>query len=103
MESREEKYLRAKERVRAIRKFYGSCIGFLVFNVFLAGLNYYTNGWSYMWFLWVTPFWAIGLVIEGMKTFGVALFFGKNWESKKIKEYMEEEAPKDDVRFNRWE
>ena len=94
---RENKYHRVKERVEAIKKFYLNLVSYLIFIVFLAALNYYTNQWQYAWFLWAAFGWGIGLVFQGIKLFGVNPFFGKNWEERKIKEFMQEEDPK-----NRW-
>jgi len=92
---REDKYFKAKERVDAIKKFYSSLLSYSVFIVFLAGLNYWVNAWSYPWFLWAAFGWGLGLVFQGVKAFGFNPFFGKDWEDKKIRELMEkEERPK---------
>lgn len=95
---KENKYLRAKERVQEVKKFYMSLLSYVVFIGFLAGLNYYIDGWSYPWFLWAAMGWGIGLVFQGIKAFGKNPFFGKNWEERKIKEFMQEEE-----RIGRWE
>ncbi|SHI98496.1 2TM domain-containing protein [Pseudozobellia thermophila] len=95
---KESKYLRAKERVQEVKKFYMSLLSYVVFIGFLAGLNYYIDRWSYPWFLWAAMGWGIGLVFQGVKAFGKNPFFGRNWEERKIKEFMQEEE-----RFNRWE
>tara|TARA_R110000868_G_scaffold66877_3_gene198868 strand:- start:37766 stop:38068 length:303 start_codon:yes stop_codon:yes gene_type:complete len=94
---RENKYHRVKERVEAIKKFYLNLVSYLIFIMVLAALNYYTNQWQYAWFLWAAFGWGIGLVFQGIKLFGINPFFGKNWEERKIKEFMQEEDPK-----NRW-
>ncbi len=39
-----------------------------------------------LWF-----WWGIGLAIHGFKTFGYDIFFGKNWEEKKVQELMDKE------------
>ncbi|MBE15930.1 MAG: 2TM domain-containing protein [Dokdonia sp.] len=103
MESKEEKFLRAKQRVQELRKYYMGLISFVVFNGILAGINYYVNQWDHMWFLWVTFFWGIGLFFDTAKVFGLQFIFGKNWESKKIKEYMENEEKDEAVNFKRWD
>ncbi|NNM19476.1 MAG: 2TM domain-containing protein, partial [Croceitalea sp.] len=48
----ESKYMRAKERVDQLKKFYGNLTSYIVVITGLGILNYYTNGWRYMWFLW---------------------------------------------------
>ena len=74
-----------------------SLISYFVFIGFLAALNYWTDQWRYPWFLWAAFGWGIGLVFHAVKVFGLNPFFGKNWEERKIKEYMQE-----DERKNPW-
>ncbi|PKA99913.1 2TM domain-containing protein [Flavobacteriaceae bacterium MAR_2009_75] len=95
---KENKYLRAKERVEEVKKFYMSLLSYIVVIGFLAGLNYYTDRWNYPWFLWAAMGWGIGLIFQGIKAFGKNPFFGRNWEERKIKEFMQE-----DERLSRWE
>jgi hypothetical protein len=90
-QDKENKYLRAKERVEGIKKFYTSLIMFVVFISFLAALNYYTNEWRYMWFLWAAFGWGIGLFFQAVKAFRWNPFLGKNWEERKMKEFMDDE------------
>ncbi len=97
-EDRESKYLKAKERVDQMKKFYTGLIFYALFIGFLAGLNYYTNEWRYMWFLWAAFGWGIGLFFQAVKTFRWNPFIGKDWEERKLKEFMEEE----EERKNRW-
>jgi 2TM domain len=92
-DNQENRYLRAKERVAEMKKFYSSLIFYIIIISFLAGLNYYTNQWRYMWFLWAAFGWGIGLVFQAAKAFDWAPFMNKNWEEKKIKEFMEKEDP----------
>jgi hypothetical protein len=94
----ENKYLRAKERVACVKKFYTGLISYVVVISFLGGLNYYLNEWRYPWFLWAAFGWGLGLIFQAIRTFGLNPFFGKDWEERKIKEYMNH----DDQR-NRWE
>lgn len=96
--SKENKYLRAKEKVECLKKFYGNLTSYLLVISFLAILNYYTNEWRYMWFLWAAFGWGIGLVFHALKTFDLNPFFGRDWEERKIKELMRED---DDLK--RWE
>ena len=94
---KDRKYFRAKDRVECIKKFYTSLISYVFFIAFLAGLNYWTNEWSYPWFLWAAFGWGIGLVFQGIKAFSINPFFGRGWEERKIKEYMQE-----DEKQGRW-
>ena len=98
-ESRENKYLRAKERVADIKKFYTSLMFYVVFMISLGYLNYYSNQWRYMWFLWAAFGWGIGLVFQATKAFRWTPFMNKDWEERKIKEFMEED---ENELPNRW-
>lgn len=89
--NRNSKYFRAKERVAAIKKFYTSLLFYIVIICALAGLNYYVNQLRNPWFLWAAFGWGIGLIFHAMKAFRWAPFIGKNWEERKMKQFMEEE------------
>jgi hypothetical protein len=36
-------------------------------------------------------FWGIGLLAHGLSVFGRYVFFGQNWEEKKIQELMDKD------------
>lgn len=97
-ELRESKYVRAKERVEELKRFYGNLTSYVLVISLLAIINYWTNGWSYMWFLWAAFGWGIGLIFHAIGTFNLNPFFGKDWEERKIREIMDEEESK-----QRWE
>ena len=97
--NKKNKYFKAKERVEEIKKFYNNLISYLFFIPFLAFINYWTNGWSYMWFWWAALGWGIGLVFQGAKAYNWNPFFNSDWEERKIKEYMD----KDKTSRNNWE
>ncbi len=95
-EEQEIKYLRAKDRVKKIRGFYGHLAIFLlvIFTGILApllGLSYCmfcfsSNKWLNL--LGFTP-WFLGLTFHGLLAFG-KLGFIKKWEERKLKEFLEE-------------
>lgn len=87
----ETKYLRAKERVEELKKFYGNLTSYIIVITGLAILNYYTNSWRYMWFLWAALGWGIGVIFHAIGTFNLNPFFGKDWEKRKINELMDKE------------
>jgi len=87
----ESKYIRAKERVEELKKFYGNLTSYVVVISGLAALNYYIDGWRYMWFLWAAFGWGIGVLFHAIGTFNLNPFFGRDWEKRKIKEYMEKD------------
>ena len=51
------------------------------------------------WFLWVAAGWGIGILFHALKVFGYSPILGKDWEERKIREFMEE----DEQEGNRWE
>lgn len=91
VENKDNKYFRAKQRVAEMKKFYSSLMFYVIFISGLAGLNYYTDQWRYPWFLWAAFGWGIGLLFQAAKAFGWPSFFGKGWEERKMKQFMEEE------------
>ncbi|MAP55016.1 2TM domain-containing protein [Altibacter sp.] len=98
---KQNKYIRAKERVADIKKFYTSLLFYILFIGFLAALNYYTNELRYPWFLWAALGWGIGIVIQAFKAFRWMPYMNKEWEERKIKEYMEKDSEKGSG--NRWQ
>ncbi len=96
--SKENKYLRAKDRVEKLKKFYGNLTSYVIVISGLAVINYLTNEWVYMWFLWAAFGWGIGIVFHAIGTFDLNPFFGRSWEERKIKELM-----RDEDEIKRWE
>ena len=86
----EERYQKAKEKVKQIKEFYTHAITYFAINVSLLVINLVTSP-MYLWFLWSAVFWGIGLIIHGLVTFDLVPFFNKEWEQKKINEYIEKE------------
>lgn len=94
---KEEAYLRAVKRVKEIRGFYTHLVVYLLVNIFLIGAMGYFSGFVYVWpFGIFSPafFWGLGLAFHALKVFGAKWIFGKQWEDRKIKEYMEEDERK---------
>lgn len=96
--NKENKYIRAKERVEELKKFYGNLTSYIFVIGMLALINYFTNEWRYPWFLWAAFGWGIGLVFHAFRTFKWNPFFSRDWEERKIREFMEE-----DKKTSRWE
>ena len=95
-----KKYIKAKKRVDCIRKFYRHLFIYLAVNIFISTSKVMRNmeyGETFeeaffdfntfaVWF-----FWGIGLVVHGMKVFGLELLVGNSWEEKKLRELMDKE------------
>jgi len=81
------KYLRAVERVEELKGFYGSLISYCIVIPFLIYINIRFTP-DFYWFWFPMAGWGIGLVFQGFKAFSYSPFLGKNWEERKIQEYM---------------
>lgn len=95
-----ERYRRAQKRVKEIKGFYWHLFWYLVVNIFLSfggpirdllrgeGFDFddFHIGNLSLWF-----FWGIGVVGHWLHVFGTSIIFSKNWEERKIKEYMDNE------------
>jgi RsiW-degrading membrane proteinase PrsW (M82 family) len=86
----DENYERAKKRVNQLKGFYTSLIVYIVVIIFLAVVNYLTSPGAW-WFLIVAFIWGIFIVAQGISIYRKRGLFSKEWEDKKIKEYMEED------------
>ncbi len=91
----EDRYLRAKKRVKQIQGFYWHLFWYFAVNIFIwvmafrgsdPGENFLNFGTFSTAF-----FWGIGLVAHWASVFGKNLVFSKNWEERKIKEYMDKD------------
>ena len=89
--NQQSKYFRASERVSDLKKFYGQAIRGVIAILLVAGINYYLNEWYYPWFLWVVFGVGLSLTLKAIKLFGMNGIFGRDWEERKIKEYMDDD------------
>ena len=90
MNTEEIKYQKAKERVEALRGFYIHLIVYAVVNLILFSINMIVSPDS-LWFFWPLMGWGIGLAMHVLSVFGPSLWFGADWEQRKIQEFMEKE------------
>jgi uncharacterized membrane protein YczE len=66
--SEEEIYRMAEKRVHLKRDFLTHLVIYIAVNIFLVFLNFYTSP-GYLWFLWATFGWGIGIVAHGVDTY----------------------------------
>lgn len=92
----EDQYLKAKKRVEEIKGFYGNLASYVLVNLGLLALNLWTSPHQ-LWFYWPLFGWGIGVVIHGIKVFNYAPLIGKEWEERKIKEFMDKEQEKSKI------
>ena len=88
----DDRYKAAKSRVAQLRGFYVHLTTFIVVNAFLVTLNLLTSPDS-LWFYWVLLGWGIGLVAHALQVYGSFTIFGRDWEERKIKEYLTRDRP----------
>lgn len=85
------KYERAVERVEEIKGFYASLIAYFLVIPFLVFIYFKYTPNSIQWFWFAAFGWGIGLVIQGFRAFAYNPFLGRDWEERKIQEYMDED------------
>ena len=98
--SRGERYNRAQKRVQDIKQFYKHLTVYLAVNGFLILRRIYkdiqygdsvfealTDASNYRFLFW----WGVIVVFHAVGTFGIPNLFSKDWEDRKIKEYMNKE------------
>ncbi len=102
----EEKYNRAKKKVKDIKDFYKHLTIYLIINsiLIIINLGVFQSGFSNIkiptWPMFTTPFfWGIGLLFHGLHVFHKDFGLFKKWENRKMKEYMEKEE-EDNFRNN---
>ena len=93
MPDENEKYIKAKKKVKDIKDFYIHLTVFLVVVTIIVLINVisYSTGrsdygdWNF-WFLFPFGFWGFAVLMHGLRTF----VFGResSWEKRKIKEVM---------------
>ena len=92
---KEQKYIRAKKKVKSIKGFYIHLMVYLIVNGFLIlSQSLSGGGWEVFW-EWqsysTAIFWGIGLVFHAFGVFGMDILLGKEWEDRKIKELMDKD------------
>lgn len=83
------RFEKAKEKVEKIKGFYYHLTIYLVFVPFFIWLNYL--GTDFPWAIFPIFGWGLGVLGHAAETFSWNFLFGKGWEERKIKEYMDRE------------
>ena len=100
--SPDARYDMAYKRVKRIKGFYVHALVYFLVNAFIliSAFNRSMIGDEvfWQWQTWNTVFfWGIGLFAHGLSVFGRNVFFGSDWEEKKIQEFMDKD------KNNKWE
>jgi len=82
-------YKKAKERVEKIKGFYGNLLAYCIVIPFLMFLNAKTT--DFPWVIFPILGWGFGVAAHGMEAFGYNPLWGKKWEERRIKKYMEDD------------
>ncbi len=85
----DKRYKKAKEHVEAIKGFYGNLLAYCLVIPFLAWINYRTT--DFPWVLFPALGWGVGVVTHGMEAYGYNPLWGKRWEERKIREFMDQD------------
>ncbi len=87
------KYLEAKKRVKKIKGFYSHLTIYVLVNLMIMFINFQDlkPGESYFQYKnFITLFfWGIGLLAHGLSVFLPHFVLGRNWEERKIREFMD--------------
>lgn len=85
----EKLYKKAKDRVENIKGFYGNLLAYCIVIPFLAFLNYNTT--DFPWVIFPILGWGFGVTAHGMEAFGYNPLWGKKWEERRIRKYMDDD------------
>jgi hypothetical protein len=88
-----DRYEKARKQVENIKGFYGNLISYILVNLFLVFINLKFSP-EHIWFYWPMLGWGVGVLFHGIKVFNWFPFLNKEWEEKKIRQFMEEEKNK---------
>lgn len=88
-----EAYISAQKRLKKLQGFYSHLFVYVIINIVLIVISFNNRHLTFDIFFnlrtFATPFfWGIGLFFHAMGVFGSSLFFGKDWEERKIQEIM---------------
>jgi len=85
----DKRYVKAKEKVQAIKGFYSNVLSYIIVIPILAYINYRTT--DFPWVIFPMLGWGFGVVAHGMEAYGYSPFTGRKWEERKMREFMEKE------------
>jgi len=81
----EERYARARKRVKELRYFYRSLATYVVVMIVLFIVDY-VNGGTW-WVYWPALGWGAALALHAIRVFGAGR--GSRWEERKIQEIID--------------
>ncbi|WP_075341397.1 2TM domain-containing protein [Tenacibaculum agarivorans] len=107
----EQRYIKAKKRVKDIKGFYSHFVAYILVNIFLSAViivgltadegdslgEALSNFGVYSTWL----FWGIGVFFHWLGVFGFGNLMSKNWEERKIQELMQKDKQRSQIRLNK--
>jgi hypothetical protein len=94
---------KARKKVEDIKGFYKHLAAYILVNAFLLimqAINLDPGEKFWSWGTFITAIsWGVGLLAHWLSVFSRNVFFSKNWEERKIQEYMERQKS----RSGKWE
>lgn len=101
--TKEQRYVLAKKHVEKIGKFYKHLATYLIINTFLSAIfivgdindgdSFNEAFWNYHNYkIWL--YWGIGILFQAISTFGLPMFLNRDWEERKLNQYLQEENRK---------
>ena len=88
----QERFRNAKRQVARLKGFYVHASIFVLVLLGLVAINLWI-GPPY-WVLWVFLGWGAGLAGHAIGVFGQRLGFASEWETRKLKQLMDDKSPK---------
>ncbi|TFG78931.1 MAG: histidine kinase [Flavobacteriales bacterium] len=85
----DKRYERAKKKVEAIKGFYGNLISYCIVIPILVAVNMSTS--DFPWVIFPALGWGFGVLSQGMEAFGYHPIWGKRWQERKMRQYMEDD------------
>jgi 2TM domain-containing protein len=84
-------YQDARRHARQVRGFYVHALVFVLVNAGLVAINLLLTP-GRIWFGWGLAGWAVGLAAHGLSVFAFGGWLGRDWEERKIREYLDRRA-----------
>lgn len=92
-DKKEFRYEKAKKKAKNLRGFYFNVMAYCVVIPTIITVNLiYMPEFHWFWFSMLG--WGTGLLAHGMEVFQFNPFLGKNWEERKMQEFIDEELEK---------
>lgn len=86
----QEAYKRARKKVREIKGFFANLMCYCLVIPILIYINLrFSPEFHWFWFSMIG--WGTGVFFHGISAFGVIPFLGKDWEERKLREFMHQE------------